>query len=429
VLETRSQKQARDHLLATMDLALKAYLDKMSDEAAARANKQEGDNSAILQALATQTARIDALVTWKPELEARFAQLELSVAALQAASPSTAPSTGSPPHATPLIIARETHGQPSHGAPLHPGGSPTVTPESPAASPVTDIRAVVLIQRPPDLDTACSLALLQEEVADGEAAMRTSFNRMPLSLFASTSNTVAVTLQRPSTPATIAEDHRGTEAARAPTDNSKIAALRSFRRARGLCFKCGERWGKDHTCPTTVQMHVVEELLELFATEEVLDENNRESSELNEDNLCTISKQAVDGSTGPGVMQLHAWIQGEEMSLLVDSGSSSSFVDRHLAAKLNGVCKLPKVCRVKVADGVVLICDSFIPQCQWTSQGDEFTTDFKLLSLGAYDAILGMDWLRKHSPMHIDWEAQQMSVTAEGGLIELQAVARDHLLI
>ena len=31
-----------------------------------------------------------------------------------------------------------------------------------------DIRAVVLVQRPPDLDTTCSLALLQEEVADGE---------------------------------------------------------------------------------------------------------------------------------------------------------------------------------------------------------------------------------------------------------------------
>lgn len=48
-----------------------------------------------------------------------------------------------------------------------------------------DIRAVVLIQRPPDLDTACSLAFLQEEVADGEAAMRASFNSVPTSCFVS----------------------------------------------------------------------------------------------------------------------------------------------------------------------------------------------------------------------------------------------------
>ena len=61
--------------------------------------------------------------------------------------------------------------------------------------------------------------------------------------------------------------------------------MRCFRRARGLCFKCGGRWGKDHTCPPTVQMHVVEELLELFAAEEVLGENNHEPNELDEDNL------------------------------------------------------------------------------------------------------------------------------------------------
>ncbi|XP_044353860.1 uncharacterized protein [Triticum aestivum] len=255
-----------------------------------------------------------------------------------------------------------------------------------------DIRAVVLIQRPPDLDTACSLALLQGEVADGELVKHVAPARFPAPRFVTASTPVAPpSAARPSAPTASAEDRLGTEAARAGTENNKIPALRSFRRARGLCFKCGERWGKEHTCPSTVQMHVVEELLELFATEETRSEVDQDQSTLDEDNLCTISKQAVDGSSGPEVMQLHAWIQGKEMSLLVDSGSSSSFVDLHMATHLSGVCKLPKACRVKVADGSVLHCDSFIPQFQWSTQGHEFVTDFKLLSLGVYDAILGMD--------------------------------------
>ncbi|KAE8767253.1 hypothetical protein D1007_61423 [Hordeum vulgare] len=79
-----------------MDPVLKAYLDNMSDEAAARANKKDSATNTILQAVATQTARIDTLITWKPELEARFAHLELSVAALQATSPPTTTSNGSP---------------------------------------------------------------------------------------------------------------------------------------------------------------------------------------------------------------------------------------------------------------------------------------------------------------------------------------------
>ncbi|KAE8767146.1 hypothetical protein D1007_61531 [Hordeum vulgare] len=120
-----------------MDPVLKAYLDKMSDDAAARANKQDSATNAILQAVATQTARIDTLVTWKPELEARFAQLELSVAALQAASPPTTTPNGSPPPAPSPAVAREIHGQPGHDASLHNGEPTSVTPASPAVPPVT----------------------------------------------------------------------------------------------------------------------------------------------------------------------------------------------------------------------------------------------------------------------------------------------------
>lgn len=121
MLDTRRRKQARDHLLATMNPDLRAYHNKMSDDATARANKQDSDTSTILQALAAQTARIDSLVTWKPELEARFVRLELSVAALQAAPPTPASSSGQPPLATPAATAIEIHGLSSHGAPLHTG--------------------------------------------------------------------------------------------------------------------------------------------------------------------------------------------------------------------------------------------------------------------------------------------------------------------
>lgn len=130
-------------------------------------------------------------------------------------------------------------------------------------------------------------------------------------------------------------------------------------------------------------------------------------------------------SDGPGVMQLHAWLQGQEVLLLVDSGRTSSFVDQRLATRLQGVLPLSKPCKVKVADSALLLCNTFIPQCRWTCQGQEFTTDFKIISLGAYDAILGMDWLKKHSPMYIDWEAHHLSVTTNTGPVELQAVAKD----
>lgn len=60
----------------------------------------------------------------------------------------------------------------------------------------------------------------------------------------------------------ITEDRRGTEAARARDD--RLSALKSYRRSKGLCFTCGEKWGKDHKCATAVQLHVVQELLDIL---------------------------------------------------------------------------------------------------------------------------------------------------------------------
>ncbi|KAF0896451.1 hypothetical protein E2562_024315 [Oryza meyeriana var. granulata] len=39
----------------------------------------------------------------------------------------------------------------------------------------------------------------------------------------------------------------------------------------------------------------------------------------------------------------------------------------------------------------------------WWIQGFSFRSDVRILPLGCYDVILGMDWLERHSPMQIDW--------------------------
>nr|XP_040252089.1 uncharacterized protein LOC109754163 [Aegilops tauschii subsp. strangulata] len=271
-----------------------------------------------------------------------------------------------------------------------------------------DIRAVVLVQRPPDLDTACALALLQEEVADGVFG---SFSRPPEP--APRAGT-PLPLPPPPTrlvPAAPATDRRGTDAARA--DTTKIKALRDYRRARGLCFKCGERWGQDHVCPTTVQLHVVEEMLELFGVE------TNSDTEEDVQQVHAISRPALDGGVSPKAFQLLATMQDQGVLILVDSGSSTSFINQNLAAHLSGVQELRRPCKVKVADGGELTCSSSISGCRWSSQGLEFVTDMKVLPLGVYDAILGMDWLEKHSPMTVDWRNKHLRIPTALGTASL----------
>lgn len=84
----------------------------------------------------------------------------------------------------------------------------------------TDIRAVVLVQRPSDLDIACALALLQEEVAGG------GFGSLPRPPEVTPRSAMHLSLPPPPirhTPPAMATDRRGTKAARA--DTSKLKTL------------------------------------------------------------------------------------------------------------------------------------------------------------------------------------------------------------
>ena len=49
-----------------------------------------------------------------------------------------------------------------------------------------------------------------------------------------------------------------------PTLDECWSALRATRCAQGFYMRCGGKWGHDHQCPVAVQLHVVQELLDVF---------------------------------------------------------------------------------------------------------------------------------------------------------------------
>jgi hypothetical protein len=106
-----------------------------------------------------------------------------------------------------------------------------------------DIRSVVMVQRPTDLDTACSLALLQEEVTEGETLLP---DRVPEQRYI-TFPRKPPPLQITAPPSSVSRpsDSRGIDVAR-NSGNDKMNALRRYRKAKGLCYKCGEKWGPEH---------------------------------------------------------------------------------------------------------------------------------------------------------------------------------------
>ena len=79
-----------------------------------------------------------------------------------------------------------------------------------------------------------------------------------------------------------------------------------------------------------------------------------------------------------------------------------------MADKLGTTQKSVPSIRMRIADGGILQCSRELVDCLWLVQGVSFQNNLKVLPLGSYDEILGMDWLEQHSPMQIDWRAKTL---------------------
>lgn len=93
----------------------------------------------------------------------------------------------------------------------------------------------------------------------------------------------------------------------------------------------------------------------------------------------------------------------QHIRILLDSGSSHTFISTAVAAHCHSLLQLSVPLKVQIANGQVLQCTSHIPAADWVLQGCRFTSDLKVLPLSSYDMILGLDWLEAHSPMEIHW--------------------------
>lgn len=77
---------------------------------------------------------------------------------------------------------------------------------------------------------------------------------------------------------------------------------------------------------------------------------------------------------------------------------------------------------MKVANGNYMSCTALVQDLTWWIQGNAFTYSVRVLELGGYDMILGMDWLEQWGEMTCQWKEKWVRYMYEGQLITLQGV-------
>jgi len=235
-----------------------------------------------------------------------------------------------------------------------------------------DIKAIVKVQRPSVLDTACVLAQLQEEVL--EPVKKKEFRKPEL--FSPGWAAVKGVFPLPIPPrvdkggtSLQPGDRRSADSVRQWPLDDKMASLRAYRCAHGLCEKCAEKWSRDHRCSEQIQLHALQEIWDLYQSDDSVDGVSSPESSMSDGQLMSLSLAAVQGTSCPHTIQFRGSIQQHEVLILLDSGSSNTFVSSDLASQLQGLSHLTSPVAVKVADGGLLHYTSYFPVLQWETNG------------------------------------------------------------
>lgn len=277
-----------------------------------------------------------------------------------------------------------------------------------------NIRAPLVLQRPKDLVTACSLALIQEsELQNGKARGWKTDHK----LFKPANNTdkfrtpfKRVEIQQ--LPKAVADD--------------KWSALKSYRKANGLCFTCGEEWqGRNHKCLDQVSINMVQELMDMFQLNTEYDSDGDDTEPEPEQVVLAVQAPSSSGIAAPKkrkTMRFRGFIGKQEILILLDSGSMSTSIREDLANSLNQNAQPCESLKYTAANGTTMLSDTVMPQLHWFIQGHSFTYDARIISLSGFDMILGADWLEDHSPMWVHWKKKLLTLPHKGRRIKLKGL-------
>ncbi|KAL4278717.1 hypothetical protein GQ457_03G025020 [Hibiscus cannabinus] len=200
-------------------------------------------------------------------------------------------------------------------------------------------------------------------------------------------------------------------------------SLLDFRRSNNLCFKCGDKFTPGHQCkPKQLNMMETNDSSQMSDSEEL--DDTKEPLVTTDEEVAEpleISMNALTGCVGYSTIRLPGSIKGRPLSILVDSGSTHSFVTASWAKEGVELIQTHPL-SITVANGDQLHSTAISKQLSWKMQGHRFEHDFRVLQLGGSDMVLGVDWMRKYSPITMDFNKMTLQFLKEEQPITLQGV-------
>ncbi|XP_026383257.1 uncharacterized protein LOC113278706 [Papaver somniferum] len=166
------------------------------------------------------------------------------------------------------------------------------------------------------------------------------------------------------------------------------------RKDKGLCYNSDEFYRHGHKCKT-------QQLFMLIADDEQDEQGDLYNDEVSDashsggDSPIEISLHALTWTTTHETIKIYGHLNKHHVTVLIDTGSTHSFIDATLISKLGLHVSPTGHMLVTVANGDNTISQGICHNLTWEMQGYQFSANLRALPLGGCDIVLGDDWLRQ----------------------------------
>jgi hypothetical protein len=164
------------------------------------------------------------------------------------------------------------------------------------------------------------------------------------------------------------------------------------RREKGLCYNYDDKYHIGHKC-NQPRVYLLEGLEIEEGPAPVVQKGEALEAPEEEGELLEISLHAIVGAPAPKTMRLIGCINNLEVMILIDTGSTHSFLDQNVARKAKLLAHERSMLSAKVANGDFVPCLGYSATVQVSMQGHFFSPKLYLLTLGGCALVLGVDWL------------------------------------
>ncbi|KAK1395189.1 hypothetical protein POM88_014245 [Heracleum sosnowskyi] len=182
-----------------------------------------------------------------------------------------------------------------------------------------------------------------------------------------------------------------------------------YRKNNHLCYKCGEKYGQGHICKNQQYTYMLIDEVKDKEIAELLEEEESEEGTVTE-----VSLNALSDSMMRKTITLEGTVKGEVIQILVDTGSTLTILDSAIVEKLKLTGEIRNKLDIKLANGSTVSSSLVIPKLTWEVQNYKFCCDARVLNIGNWDMIVGVDWLEQYSPIMFDFKKLHLRLNATG---------------